>query len=114
MWSMLQVLGELDHICSGHDESDIHSDIALQRAVERCLEIIGELANKVSKETQDLHPTINWAGIINQRHVIAHTYDGINYDLLWIIISKHAPILRDQLKVILPQEPEDPLPENTQ
>lgn len=112
MWSMHQVLGELDHICSGHDESDIHTDIALQRAIERCIEIIGEMANKVSNETKELHTQINWVGIINQRHVIAHTYHEINYDLLWIIITKHAPKLKDQLETILPQEPKDPLPEN--
>lgn len=113
MWSMHQVLGELDQISSGHAETDIHTDLGFQRAIERCIEIIGEMANKVSKETRALHPQINWRGIINQRHVIAHSYDGINYDLLWIIITEHAPKLKEQLEAILPPAPQDPLPENT-
>jgi len=113
MWGMLKALSELEEIAQDHSEEDIYADITFQRAVERCIEIIGEMANKVSVETRSRHATINWTGIINQRHVIAHSYEGINYTLLWTIITDHAPILREQLLDILPPAPEDPLPENT-
>lgn len=113
MWAMLKALSELEEIAKDHLEADIYSDIAFQRAIERCIEIIGEMANKVSIDTRELHSKINWRGIINQRHVIAHSYEGINYSLLWTIITEHAPILRKQLIDILPPAPEDPLPENT-
>jgi len=113
MWAMLQAIQELQAISSEYSQADIHTDILFQRAAERCIEIIGELANQVSKDGRELYTQINWIGIINQRHVIAHSYDGINYDLLWTIIIEHAPILRKQLIDILPPAPEDPLPENT-
>ncbi len=111
MWSMHKALGELAEITRAKTEADIHSELLLQRGVERCIEIVGEMANNVTKETRDLHPQINWKGIINQRHVIAHNYGSIRHDLLWLIVTKHAPTLREQLEAILPEPPEDPLPE---
>ena len=43
-------------------------------AVIRCLEIIGEAANKVSRDDQKAHPAIDWREIIGTRHRLIHNY----------------------------------------
>jgi uncharacterized protein with HEPN domain len=35
------------------------------------------------KHFQDKHSDINWRGWVNQRNVLAHNYDTINYNLVW-------------------------------
>lgn len=111
MWFMHKALRELEGIASDRSEHDLFNNLLFQRAVERCIHIVGEMASKVSQETRDRHPEINWKGIINQRHVVAHGYDTIRYDLLWKVVDSHAPELRRSLERILPDPPEDPLPE---
>ena len=46
-------------------------------AVERQLEIIGQAANKISKETQDLMNEIPWGTIVGLRNKLAHDYGEI-------------------------------------
>jgi uncharacterized protein with HEPN domain len=54
-------------------------------AVERQLEIIGQAANKISKETQDLMKNIPWGNIIGLRNKLAHDYGEILAERIWII-----------------------------
>lgn len=112
LWDMRQALRDLADITSDRTAQDLQSDRQLQLAVERAIEIIGEAARKVSQQTREAHPDVEWNGIIAQRHVIAHEYGGIQYDKLWRIVDRHAPKLAGQLDAILPPPPPDPLPED--
>lgn len=112
MWSMHRALLELEEFSKGRLERDLFNDLLFQRAVERCIHIVGEMATRDSQETRDRTPEINWKGIISQRHVVAHGYDTIRYDLLWKVVETHAPRLRRALENILPETPDDPLPES--
>lgn len=72
------------------------SDIILQRAVERDLEIIGEAVKKLI----DLNPTIKITSsknIIGLRNIIIHAYDSIEPELIWSIIQKDIPIFQDEI-----------------
>lgn len=64
------------------------------------LAIIGEAANRVSKQTRDAHPEVPWQGIIAQRNILVHVYDEIDIDLLWRAIDA-VPDLDDQLRAIV-------------
>ena len=112
LWDMHRALEDLADITKDRTLDDLIADRLLQLAVERAIEIIGEAARKVSNETQEAHPEINWRGIIGQRHVIAHEYAGILYDKIWRIVTKHAPLLRSRLDAMIPDPPPDPLPED--
>lgn len=112
LWDMCRALEDLADITKDRTLGDLIADRLLQLAVERAIEIVGEAARKVSDETQEAHAEINWRGIIAQRHVIAHEYGGIQYDKIWRIVTKHAPLLRTQLDAMTPEPPPDPLPED--
>jgi len=53
------------------------------RATERCIEIIGEAARRVSKATQQLQSEIPWSDLIGQRNILAHEYGQIDHELLY-------------------------------
>ena len=50
---------------------ELLDDLRTRYAVERVLEIVGEAAGRVSRETRDTHPQTPWTGIIAFRIVLA-------------------------------------------
>jgi uncharacterized protein with HEPN domain len=77
-----------------------------QLATERCIEIIGEAARRVSAPCRQDHPEIPWLAIISQRNVIAHEYDSIKQDRMWEVATVHIPQLIALIEPLLP--PLDP------
>lgn len=47
---------------------DLEEQRLLQLALVRLVEIVGEAAGRVSKETQEHHPEIPWAQIVSMRN----------------------------------------------
>lgn len=73
------------------------SDIILQRAIERDLEIIGEAIRKII----EIDPTITITSaknIIGLRNIISHAYDSVEPEMIWGIIQNNIPVLADEIK----------------
>ena len=74
-----------------------------RRAVERELEIIGEAVNNLLK----INPTIpiSFARIVvDLRNRIIHAYDNVNNTVIWKIIMKDIPLLRQEVQQLLKEE----------
>ncbi|WP_338221425.1 HepT-like ribonuclease domain-containing protein [Algoriphagus sp. oki45] len=72
----------------------------LRRAVERELEIIGEATNRILKIDPDF--TISEARrIVNLRNWVIHAYDSVDPIIIWGILNKDLPILKEQAKKLL-------------
>jgi len=69
-------------------------------AVERQLEIIGQAANKVTKETQNILKNIPWRNIIGLRNRLAHDYGEILAERIWKISESSIPTLINELEKI--------------
>jgi len=72
----------------------------LRRGIERELEIIGEAASRILK----IDPTIEIAHarkIVDLRNWVIHGYDKIDDIIIWGIISKQLPILKEQVDQLL-------------
>ncbi len=84
-------------------ENNFHvfkTDIILQRAVERDLEIIGEAIRKILE--QDPNIQISSAkNIIGLRNIISHAYDSIEPEMIWGIIQNNVPILAVEVNVLM-------------
>lgn len=79
--------------------NSFQSDILLQRAVERDLEIIGEAIRKILK----LDPTISITSakkIIGLRNIISHAYDSVEPEMIWGIIQNNIPVLADEINIL--------------
>lgn len=91
------IISELEHIIELHDDyGKFSSSFIAIRAVERDLMIIGEAVNKMIK----LEPNINISStkhIIGLRNMIAHAYDSIDPTLLWTILIKDIPMLKQEI-----------------
>lgn len=72
----------------------------LQKAVERQIEIIGEAVNKLSK----IAPTVNISNarrIIDTRNYVIHGYDKVSNEIIWGIVIKHLPKLKQEVEDLL-------------
>jgi len=79
---------------------DLESDRILSLALVRLLEIIGEAANRVSKEGRMRYPQIPWLPIVSLRNRLIHGYDSVDMDILWGIIKGDLPPLIAELERI--------------
>jgi uncharacterized protein with HEPN domain len=75
-----------------------------QDAVIRRIEIIGEAARRVSKETRWSHPQIPWREMTSMRNLVIHEYDVVDIDQVWETVKNKFPRLIDQLTKIVPPE----------
>ncbi len=72
-------------------------DLKATRAIERQLEIIGEAATKLHQ----IDPSVKITGIksiISLRNYIIHAYDSVDLEILWGIVQKDVPILKQEIK----------------
>jgi uncharacterized protein with HEPN domain len=79
----------------------LEKDLKLVFALVRAVEIIGEAATKVSQDTRNKYPTIEWKGITGMRHIIVHDYFKINLDRVWDTATIDLPLLITQLEEII-------------
>lgn len=100
----------LDHareavvLMRGKDHSELDGSRLLQLALVRLIEIVGEAAGRVSKETQAEHSQIPWAQIAGMRNRLVHGYDFVDLDILWQTVSEDLPELIAQLERIVPPD----------
>ena len=98
-------------LTQGQSEHSITRDNnwQLQASLERCLELIGEAANRIAPDFQKDHPEIPWAGIIGMRNLLIHGYDSVLPSKLWETatagIAELLPHLSSLIKSIQPPSP---------
>ncbi len=76
-------------------------DIKTQDAVVRNLEIIGEAVKNVSETTKATFPSISWSDLAKVRDKLIHHYFGVNFDIVWGILTETLPDLSKQIQDIV-------------
>ncbi len=70
----------------------------VKSAVERQFEILGEALNRIKKlDTDFLNDISDWQRIIAFRNVIAHGYDAIDDEVVFLIVKNKIPKLLKEL-----------------
>lgn len=72
----------------------------LRRAVERELEIIGEAAGRILKLDSNVKID-NARKIVDLRNWVIHGYDKVDDVIIWSVITRHLPLLNEQVKDLL-------------
>lgn len=86
---------------NGKNLGDVIEDPILSRAVIRSLEIIGEAAKKIDDEFRSQYPHIEWKKMAGTRDKLIHDYFGVDYDIVWSIITDKLPNLKEFIDEIL-------------
>ena len=70
-------------------------------AVVRNLEIIGEAANRLPDEFKEKYSEMEWHKVVGLRHRIVHEYFGIDLEIIWQILHKDLPGLKQKIMQIM-------------
>jgi uncharacterized protein with HEPN domain len=84
--------------CDSFQEFD--EDVFLQHSIERNIEIIGEAL----KNVRNINPAIEISrlnDIINTRNKLIHGYDSIDNAIIYTIVIKHIPILKEEVNRLI-------------
>ena len=73
-------------------------------AVMRNLQILAESSMRVTDALKLKYPEVDWQDLRKFRHVAVHDYTGMDYELIWRIVSENLPPLKQQLQHILQNE----------
>ena len=73
-------------------------------AVVRNLEIIGEAAKRLPDEFKEKYSEIEWYKVVGLRHRIVHEYFGIDLEIIWQILHKDLPELKQKLMQIMDEK----------
>ena len=72
-------------------------DLKTKKAIERNLEIIGEAAKRISAFIS----LQNSKEIIGTRNRLAHDYQNISDEVIWTIINRELPKLKEEIKNLI-------------
>jgi uncharacterized protein with HEPN domain len=80
-------------------DSDLH-----QNAVIRSLEVIGEAAGQISRESTERLADIPWRKVTGMRHRLIHDYFDVDLELVWEVVQVEIPSLIGILERLVPPE----------
>ncbi len=98
---MLDYAKEAVSLAQGRTREDLDTDRTLNLSLTRLLEIVGEVASRISKEDRAIHPEIPWSQVVSMRNRLIHGYDSVDFDILWQIVTSDLPPLIATLESIL-------------
>jgi len=104
-YEFLQDIGEainrIESYAGRMEYQELLKDIKTQDAVVRNLEIIGEAVKNISADLKEKHKEIDWKSIAGMRDKIIHFYFGVDWDIVWKVISKNLPELKPKIEAIV-------------
>ena len=68
------------------------------------LQVIGETIKAIDDKTRQAlfirYPQIPWRKVIGLRNIFSHEYANIDYEIIWTVIRKHLPPLKETILLI--------------
>ncbi len=76
---------------SGYDFKRFKQDYKTVDAVIRNLEIIGEASKNLPEEIKKRYTEVPWEEMYRLRNRVTHEYFGVDYDIIWDIVTNYLP-----------------------
>jgi uncharacterized protein with HEPN domain len=86
-----------DFLPEKKDFFEFQKDLKTKKAVERNIEIIGEAVNRITNYKNTKIEIQNARQIIGTRNRLAHEYDNISDEVIWTIIVRELPKLKEEI-----------------
>jgi uncharacterized protein with HEPN domain len=79
-------------------------DATLKRAFVRSLEIIGEASKQIPDDFKQKYGHLEWRAMAGMRDRLIHGYFGVDYGIVWDVVTNKIPILHQAIKEIIEAE----------
>jgi len=97
---ILTAIDRIFEYTQGYDYIAFKRDYKTVDAVVRNFEILGEAVKNIPGDIKDQYPEVPWDEMYGLRNRISHAYFGIDYEIIWDIITNHLPANRTQIEKI--------------
>ncbi|MEN6611789.1 MAG: DUF86 domain-containing protein [Methanoregulaceae archaeon] len=87
-----------------HIRESFIDDRKCQYAVIRCLEVIGEVAKRLSPETLARFSSVEWSAMARMRDLLIHSYGKVDPDEIWDTVVQDIPHLIAALEPFVDME----------
>ena len=95
---ILKAISKIEEYTKDIDPEVFQIDTMRQDAVIRQFEIIGEAANRISKDFLDSYPNFSLKAAIRMRNFLIHGYDEVNIKVVWKTVQIDIPLLKKSLE----------------
>lgn len=97
----LHACAELRSFIAGKSYDDLIKDRGLQLIIERLFEVIGEALYRLRNLDEAIFDQIeNGHRIVGTRNLLAHGYDIVDHEILWVAATKYIDPLEADLRKI--------------
>lgn len=76
-------------------------NVLIQRACERCVELVGEAAGNLSESLVDETPDFPWKEAKGMRIILAHRYGSVDTEIIFATVKERLPDLVARVKRLL-------------
>lgn len=88
----------------GLTRDQFERDATLKRVFVRSIEIIGEASKRVPDELKQKYSHLEWRAMAGMRDRLIHAYFGVDYDLVWDVVTNKIPVLHRAIEEIIEAE----------
>jgi uncharacterized protein with HEPN domain len=102
---MLDAVGQIQIYLAQKTLAEFLEDRLLQDGVVRNIEIHGEASKRMLDAVPDaatMFPGIPFSAIYGMRNQLSHGYFSIDLELVWKVVEKDIPDLRNRLEAAIP------------
>lgn len=101
---LVDILESIQKIKKYTNEMSIEEFLKDDKTIDACVrnfEIIGEVSSKIDEDFKLTHSEIEWNRMKGLRNRMIHNYSGIDYELVWNIITDYLDELEYQVQQLL-------------
>ncbi len=97
---VLERIERIERFSVGLSKETFIEDELKNSAIIRQPEIIGEAVKNLPLAFTEKYPLVSWKEIAGTRDKIIHRYFGVDLKVVWRILEKDLPILKEQIQKI--------------
>ncbi|MGH9521889.1 MAG: HepT-like ribonuclease domain-containing protein [Terriglobales bacterium] len=97
---IVEAAANLARFVDGRTFEDFRNDLLFRSAVLYQVIVIGEAANRISRNFRSLHPEIPWRELADLRHTAIHDYFGTDWLFVWKAATDRIPKLISRIELL--------------